>query len=41
MYRAQIQVKGKVMRLGKYATAQEASEAYKKAKRMLHPACTI
>lgn len=36
-----IQVKKKLIRLGWFATAQEAHAAYLKAKRELHPGCTI
>lgn len=38
---AQIQVAGKVRHLGMFRTAEDAHEAYLKAKRKYHPGCTI
>ena len=38
---AQIQVNGRMKRLGFYDTAEEAHAAYLKAKRQLHAGCTI
>lgn len=38
---SQIQVNGKIVRLGTFLTPEEAHQAYLKAKRELHPGCTI
>lgn len=40
-FRAVIKVNGKIKNLGQFDTAEEAGEAYLKAKRELHPFCTI
>lgn len=40
-YKAQIGHQGTVKYLGTFATAEEAHEGYKAAKRKLHPGCTI
>lgn len=40
-YRAQIRVRGKLIRLGCFGTAELAHTAYLKAKRELHEFCTI
>jgi hypothetical protein len=40
-YRATIYANGKKHQVGVFSTPQEAHEAYLKAKRQLHPGCTI
>ena len=40
-FRARIQVNGKRVALGGFATAEAAHEAYLAAKRKMHPTCTI
>ncbi len=40
-YRAQIQVNGKNRKLGYFATADEAHQAYVEAKRQQHEGCTL
>jgi hypothetical protein len=40
-FEARIQVNGKTISLGGYASAEEANLAYLKAKRVLHVGCTI
>lgn len=40
-YRAQIMVDGKSRHLGTFGDPQSAHQAYLKAKRTLHPGCTI
>lgn len=40
-YRPSIRTLGKKYRLGSFETAEEAHQAYLKAKRELHPGCTI
>lgn len=40
-YRADITIKRKKLYIGRYKTAQDAHEAYLKAKRELHSTCTI
>lgn len=40
-YESAITVCGKKKRLGYFKTAEDAHEAYKRAKRQLHPTCTI
>lgn len=40
-WRAQIVVDGKAKHLGRFSTKEEAGAAYLKAKRALHPMCTI
>lgn len=40
-YRPRIRVNGKLLRLGWFDTPEEASEAYKQAKRQLHAGCLI
>lgn len=40
-FRARIQINGKRISLGGFATAEEAHEAYLEAKRRLHSTCTI
>jgi hypothetical protein len=40
-YRATIVVAGKQIYLGAFDSPEEAQEAYTRAKRNLHPACTI
>lgn len=41
LYKAEITLDGRNRHLGRFATAEEAHEAYLKAKRELHEGCTI